>query len=927
MYLKKYFCNLNQKDLLIVESSIKNIIHKFCKYNYIEENFFLEYLNQNQNILISFVLLLFPFYDKTVNNIKSLQDLYYNSLYTNKFSEISNDIDIYSIIKYNEEALIRTIKICSNKFLVNSLEIIPIYINEYKQTQLYIDTLYKFKNNDFNADIGLSNDDIFNTIFNDLYLNVVKIEWKLENNFSSALEYGIKYFPHYSLQNNFKQENYQFYLQEVQNIYEHSWYSKNNEEKIKNIDLFKFAKSFTLSNKKKIWFSFTEEEKQSYIQKLISFKDKPDNLIDIIFESLIIKGCLSKFSLTENKNLPETFFFLTGKKHPVIKNTFYTMNWLSQINFFYHYIHHRIIFLTGGTGVGKSTQAPILLMYTDLMIYYDLYSQIICSVPRKNAVENNATRMNSQLLLKKDVDYNIQFQHSEANYLYPYPFSKINLKIVTDEILKNILKKNLFCVSKGNVTLNHILIDESHEHKINMDFILTILKHSLFLYNKHTKLFIISATMDEDDLNYRNFFKNILDKDIFFSNKHPYPEYLDRRLHITEYKKTNNFTIQEFYNNKIILNYKNAEKEAIEIIKKISFNTNKGTILGFSIGIREIESMIQQLNQIIPSNVIAVPLYSKYSISYRNAVSSPQFLDEWIYDKSYILEILNKYPDKWNSLTLSYPKAKYNRYIIIGTNIVEASLTISSLKYVVDTGYEKVAIYDYNKQKLVLHTKPISESSRIQRKGRVGRVSDGYVYYTYTKDERKNNKIQKEIQNQDISSYLFDIIGFQKIYIKEIDNSVEDSQKEIFIDGFDIKTISQNDFFIIKPTLNVQTFYEQQKKHFLWKSLFNRSFYEKIQDLKLHFLSKYLNNYEAIIILNAFYLYQGNENDFIRFLQKYIIEEQFVFKKINIVQSKNYIEKDTNFSVNLLLNFLQKHTTFSYYTQINKNNIHTFIQN
>ena len=52
--------------------------------------------------------------------------------------------------------------------------------------------------------------------------------------------------------------------------------------------------------------------------------------------------------------------------------------------------------------------------------------------------------------------------------------------------------------------------------------------------------------------------------------------------------------------------------------------------------------MIVQLNKIIPSNTIAVPLYSQFSISYRNSVSSPNFLNDWIYDKNYILEILQK---------------------------------------------------------------------------------------------------------------------------------------------------------------------------------------------------------------------------------------------------------------------------------------------
>lgn len=928
MLLKKHFCNLNEYHLLLLKKSLDNVIHKFCKYNYIDFKNFEYFIHKNENVYISFALLLLPFYSKTVNNITSLNDLYFNPLYTNKYSEVyDNKIDIQSILKSNENSLIYTIQICSNKFFVNDIEIKPLYLQQYKNEQLYFDTLHKFSTENFYLDIGLSNDDIFNTIFNDLYYNFKNIQWMLEDfDYNSSLEYSYKYFPQYNLKNNFSNTNYDLYITETRNIFSHSWYSLNDQTKIKNIDIFHFARTFTNSQDKIIWFDLTDIQKNQYIDKFKSIQtDIKDILIDIVFESLIIKGCLSKFDFEYSYTTHDDYyFFLTGKKHPVIKNTFYTMNWLSQLNFFHHFIHHRIIFITGGTGVGKSTQSPILLMYSDIMIYYDLYSQIMCSVPRKNAVENNANRIISSLLLEKNKDYNIQFQHSEANYLYPFKFSKINIKIVTDEILKNyLIQENIFCIRNGNVTLNHILIDESHEHKINMDLIISILKHSLFKYNFHTKLFIISATMDEDDLNYRQFFENIYDKDIFFKNKHPFPQYLDRRLHISEYKKLNNFTITEFYCDTSIKDYETAEKKAIHIIKDICFNTQKGTILLFSIGIKEIESIIYQLNNIIPSNTIAVPLYSKFHISYRNAISSIDFLNQWNYDRKYVIQILNNYHDTWNSFKLPFVKNKYERYIIVGTNIVEASLTISSLKYIVDTGFEKVSIYSYQKKKEMLHVLPISESSRIQRRGRVGRVSNGFVYYTYMKNDRKNNKIQKEIQNQDISSYLFDIIGYKKDKIYNLNNSIPNFDS-IYIDGFDIKQIYQNDFFIIKPSLNIQNFFNEQKKHFLWKSLFNPTYYKKLQEIKTLFIAKYLNNYETIIILQAYYLF--NQNDFIRFLKKYIIEdEKYQYHKINIINSDKYIFKDTNYSVNLLLHFLQNNTTNSYYTQINKNNIHLFL--
>ena len=39
----------------------------------------------------------------------------------------------------------------------------------------------------------------------------------------------------------------------------------------------------------------------------------------------------------------------------------------------------------------------------------------------------------------------------------------------------------------------------------------------------------------------------------------------------------------------------------------------------------------------------------------------------------------------------------YDRVIIVATNIAEASITIKTLKYVVDTGIEKTNIFDYEK--------------------------------------------------------------------------------------------------------------------------------------------------------------------------------------------------------------------------------------
>jgi hypothetical protein len=133
--------------------------------------------------------------------------------------------------------------------------------------------------------------------------------------------------------------------------------------------------------------------------------------IDLIFEILIKNGLLNKFDVDlnitdkktyfpysskevasrlgrkfkKNENYKEAYYYLTNdrfKNLPKIRfskyeekdyfellrtdqswYSFYAMDWLGQINFFHHYINHRVLFVTGATGQGKSTQVPKLLMY------------------------------------------------------------------------------------------------------------------------------------------------------------------------------------------------------------------------------------------------------------------------------------------------------------------------------------------------------------------------------------------------------------------------------------------------------------------------------------------------------------------------------------------------------------------------------------
>jgi HrpA-like RNA helicase len=67
------------------------------------------------------------------------------------------------------------------------------------------------------------------------------------------------------------------------------------------------------------------------------------------------------------------------------------------------------------------------------------------------------------------------------------------------------------------------------------------------------------------------------------------------------------------------------------------------------------------------------------------------------------------------------PAARHTeRKIIFATNIAETSLTIDGVKFVVDSGFVKLPIYDVTTGFESLVVSPVSKASATQRAGRAG---------------------------------------------------------------------------------------------------------------------------------------------------------------------------------------------------------------
>ena len=67
------------------------------------------------------------------------------------------------------------------------------------------------------------------------------------------------------------------------------------------------------------------------------------------------------------------------------------------------------------------------------------------------------------------------------------------------------------------------------------------------------------------------------------------------------------------------------------------------------------------------------------------------------------------------------PEENGCRKVILATNIAETSITVGGLRYVVDTGFMKVRVFDTGKSVDMLAVVPIAKANAVQRAGRAGR--------------------------------------------------------------------------------------------------------------------------------------------------------------------------------------------------------------
>ena len=548
-------------------------------------------------------------------------------------------------------------------------------------------------------------------------------------------------------------------------------------QKKKNLEK-NFKKDIFTKERKKEYensYYYATNKKYKDLEKIVIKNKKFKNLNKLEHDSGQVK--LTYLEYLENPTITGDVWY-----------SFYAMDWASQINFFIKLINKRVTYVTGATGQGKSTQVPKLYLFGLKSILYKNNAKILCTAPRIGPVLENSKSISKSMGLpietyNKNFDDVVRTLNSVVQYQYANDkHVDINqnyyLKIITDGILLKTLQQNQILKKKISFRNENkfnpksiyndrnvcdlVIIDEAHEHNKNMDLILTIMKYTLF-YNNDIRLSIISATMDEDEPIFRKFYR-IIDDNLSY----PISTYnlqnkvnsniIDRRYHISPPGESTQYEILEYYEENSADTYEENKSLAIKRISKIFNSTESGDILAFSTTQKKIYEIAIELNKIIPPNCVVLPYYSNLEQEYQEySKKADSKVSELDIDRNDLLDLFLK--KKTKDQCAKVKKGTYNRCCIIATNAAEASLTIVSLVYVVDLGFQLRIKYDYEKmEEEILENEKITEASRKQRKGRVGRVRNGFVYHMYPKDSRVNVKSEYNISSDDFSDTFKDLL-------------------------------------------------------------------------------------------------------------------------------------------------------------------------
>ena len=387
---------------------------------------------------------------------------------------------------------------------------------------------------------------------------------------------------------------------------------------------------------------------------------------------------------------------------------------------------NQVVIVAGETGSGKTTQIPKIC----LDLGRGVNAMIGHTQPRRIAARSVAERIAQELGTKVSkesiVGYQVRFTDEVSEHTL--------IKLMTDGILLAEIQNDPLLRRYDT-----LIIDEAHERSLNIDFILGYLAR-LLPQRPDLKVIITSATIDSERFA-AHFGVEGRPAPIIEVSGRTYPvEIRYRPLDGVEPEPASSQT------NSAAASASTDEPrdQVTGILDAVDelMALDPGDILVFLAGERDIRdteaALIDHLgpryaanesSARLPGSVEIIPLYSRLSAAAQHRVFEKHRL----------------------------------RRIVLATNVAETSLTVPSIRYVIDPGVARISRYSNKTKVQRLPIEPISQASANQRSGRCGRVADGVAIrlYSQTDYEGREPYTEPEILRTSLASVILQMAALR----------------------------------------------------------------------------------------------------------------------------------------------------------------------
>ena len=346
------------------------------------------------------------------------------------------------------------------------------------------------------------------------------------------------------------------------------------------------------------------------------------------------------------------------------------------------------LLLEAAPGAGKTTVVPLLISSLT-----NNEQNILVVEPRRVATRLAAARMSNlinQQQVGKSIGYAIRGESKQS--------SQTSILAMTDGVLLNMIRNDPELVGYGVV-----ILDEFHERGVGSDTALALLREVQINYRSDLKIVVMSATLlgstdndEEEESTGAKLLRALGGSDscnILRTEGRQYPITIQHSSSRTSPRHS-----ALVRDTKLLVQ---TMSDAIE--EGLLKAPEKGDVLAFLPGVKEIRRVVKELNDRGLKDVDIFPLYGA--------------LPKVDQDRAIFKDMDQK------------------RRVIISSPISEASLTISGVTCVVDSGLQRQPRYDANTGLPHLITVACSRDSVVQRAGRAGRIREGHCIRLFSEAE------------------------------------------------------------------------------------------------------------------------------------------------------------------------------------------------